>query len=267
MKKVMLSIAFISSLVLGAHAQGLYVGAGFGYGHSAGGAVFGSNDNADGSSKVVRGSYGSGMVLSLSGGYLFTNNVGMELAAGYVMGNKIKLTDEFGNRTGNNEFSGNSFYLNPSLIVRGGGEYKIVPYAKAGMFLGLANSSLQEAHSVRFNGLNEVTSIDDDRFETKGGVAIGLTSAVGMDIMLTDKFALFGELTTRLASWAPNSYTATTVTTDYDNNIAQTPMEYSVSGNFVNETPANYSGTNLSSQVIPFSAVGLNMGVKFYLSN
>lgn len=266
MKKIILSIAFISSLALGAQAQGLYVGAGFGYGHSAGGGVFGSNENADGSSEVVRGSYGSGMVFSLSGGYLFTNNVGLELLGGYVLGNKIKLTDESGNRTGNDQFSGNTFYLNPSLIVRAGGESKIKPYAKVGMFMGLANSTIHESHSVFVNGANQFVRIDDDKFETKGGVAIGLTSALGLDIMMTDRIALFGELTTRLASWAPTSYTATTITTDYDNNIAQAPMEYSVSGNFVNETPANYSGTNIPSQVLPFSAVGLNVGVKLYLS-
>ncbi len=62
MKKTVLSFLFCSLLVLGAQAQtqGLYFGAGFGYGFRAGSTIAGTNSNSDGSDRVVKASYGIG---------------------------------------------------------------------------------------------------------------------------------------------------------------------------------------------------------------
>jgi hypothetical protein len=266
MKKIILSFAFICILALSVQAQGLYLGAGIGYGFRAGSVVVGSNDHSDGSSAIVKGSYGMGLVPNLSAGYMFTSSTGVELAIGELIGTRTMTTDDFGNNTGNSKYSAMSFYLNPSFVIRANTESKIVPYAKVGVFLGLANSGSDKTYAVHYNGLgNQITSTDDTEVKTKGNVATGLTSAFGLDFMLSDRFAIFGELTGRLASWSPNSYTTSNTHTDYTNGIAQSSSQSSISGNYVNTTPANYTGTNLSSRILPLSAIGFNVGVKLYL--
>ncbi len=265
MKKTILSLAFICILALGVQAQGLYLGAGVGYGFRAGGVIVGSNDHADGSSEVVRGSYGAGLVPNLNVGFMFTPSTGVELGIGQLIGTRTMTKDDAGNTTGNNKYSANSFYLNPSFVVRANTESKVVPYAKIGVFLGLANIGMDKSHDVHTSPVNGlITSTDDTEVKTKGNVATGLTSAFGLDFMLSDKFAVFGELTGRLASWSPNSYTASNTHTDYTNGVAQGSSQSSVSGNYVDTTPANYTGTNAPSRVLPFSSIGFNVGVKLY---
>jgi hypothetical protein len=266
MKKTILSLAFICILVLGAQAQGLYLGAGVGYGFRAGGVVMGSNDHSDGSSEVVRGSYGMGLVPNINVGFMFTPSTGVELGIGELIGTRTLTKDDFGNTTGNNKFSANSFYLNPSFVVRANTESMVVPYAKAGIFLGLANMGMDKSHDVHYSPIsNQITSTDDSEVKTKGNVAMGLTSAFGLDFMLSDRFAIFGELTGRLASWSPNSYTLTNTHTTYTNGVADGSSQSSVSGNYVDKTPANYTGTNAPSRILPFSSIGFNVGVKLYL--
>ncbi len=266
MKKSILSLVFIFIVSLSIHAQGLYLGAGFGYGFRAGGTVVGSNSNSNGSYEVVKGSYGAGMVPNVSVGYFFSENLGAELNLGYLIGRKTTLTDNLGNNTGTDKFNSTTFYLNPSFVICGNNEAKVVPYAKIGMFLGMGTKATIKSHTDYFNNAQELTATDDDEFEYKGNMALGLTSALGMDFMLTEKFAIFGELTTRLASWSPKSYTASTTSIDYINGIPQPSSQFSVSGNFVKEIPANYTGTNTGAEVLALSAVGLNVGVKFYLN-
>ena len=266
MKKTILSFAFICILAFGAQAQGLYLGAGVGYGFRAGGVIVGTNDHSDGSSEVVKGSYGMGIVPNLMVGYMFTKSTGIELGIGTLIGTRTMTTDDFGNNTGNSKYSANSFYLNPSFVIRANTESKVVPYAKIGMFLGLANSGSDKSHTVHYNGgNNQITGTDDSEISTKGNIATGLTSAFGLDFMLSDRFAIFGELTGRLASWAPHSYTSSDTHTDYTNGVAQGSSQSSISGNYVKDMPANYTGTNLSSRIMPLSAIGFNVGVKLYL--
>lgn len=267
MKKIILSIAFSCILALGIQAQqGLYLGAGFGYGFRAGSTVIGSNANVDGSFKIVKGSLGAGVVPNLVVGYLFTKSMGAELMMGYLIGTKTGVTDNNGNNRGFSDYRANSFYLNPSIVIRANTESKLVPYAKLGLFLGLVNSGTDKSETDNYNGAQQLMQTNAGKFQYKGGISTGLTSAFGLDIMLSDKFAVFGEITGRLASWAPSSYTFSNTMTNYVGGTAQASQLTSVSGNFVKETPANYTGTNMSSRVLPFSAIGFNVGVKLYLS-
>src|SRR6187402_1037841 len=119
MKKLILSLAFVSSLAFAAQSQGLYVGAGFGYGGRAGSTIIGTRQTPSGTDEVVKGSYGKGIVPNLSVGFLFPNNLGAEVTFGYLIGTKTIVKDEYaGNagpdQTGSDEHSAKSFYINPS---------------------------------------------------------------------------------------------------------------------------------------------------------
>jgi outer membrane protein W len=267
MKKTIISFAFICILAVTVHAQGLYIGGGLGYGMRAGGTVFGLDDHADGSSTVVKGSYGAGLIPNIGIGYLFTRNVGVELGAGYLIGHKRTVSDDFGNSMGDTDFSANSFYLTPSIVFRGATEEGsvLVPYGKIGMFLGLANHGTVFSHTDNYNGSGQLTNMNETKFETKGGLATGLSSTLGLDFMVSDKFSIYGELNGRLASYAPSSYTASTSNTNYVGGVAQPTTESSVSGNFVKEVPDNYTGTDTPTQVLPFSSIGFTVGVRWFL--
>jgi hypothetical protein len=199
---------------------------------------------------------------------MFTPTIGAELGIGELIGTRTLAKDDYrndDNRTGNSKLSANSFYLNPSFVLRANTESMIVPYAKAGIFIGLATTGSDKEFTTHYNGAGTaVTGTDDEDIKTKGNVAMGFTSAVGLDFMLSDNFAIFGEVTGRLASWSPGSYTDSDTHTNYIGGVAQTSTTNSTSGNFVNKTPPNYTGTDTPSHVLPFSAIGLNVGVKFY---
>lgn len=263
MKKLILFFAFSTILSFGLHAQGLYLGAGFGYGFRAGSVVFGSDQNSNGSSEVVRGSLGKGMYPNLAVGYLFNDNLGAELNIGYLIGTKTKVNDEEGALTAKETYMAQSFYLNPSFVIRANSEMKVVPYAKVGVFLGLATAAKYQRDATQYIG-NTLASIQTEEEKYKGHVATGITSAAGVDFMLTEHLAVFGELNARLASWAPGSYTNTTTTTPYVGGNPQASQTTSVSGNFVKETPDNYAGTDRPTSISPFSAVGFNVGVRIY---
>jgi hypothetical protein len=260
MKKTILSIAFICSLGgVTSQAQGLYFSGSVGYGFKAGSTVIGSNNNLDGSSDVVKGSLGTGFTSSLSAGYLFNKNIGAELGLGYLIGSKTTLKSASVNTSGTAKYSANSFYLNPSFVIRAG-EGKIVPYGKMGIFLGLGNSGTYD------NNTTSITKNKDDKFTYKGGISTGITTAFGAEYKVSDKFAVFGELFGRLASWSPARYTEATTTTTINPGTSTTTASFSVSGDLVKHTPPNYIGSNQSSIVLPFSSIGFNFGVRYYLS-
>ena len=260
MKKTILSILFICTITITSQAQGLYFGGSLGYGIKAGSATLGSNNNLDGSSDVVKGSFGAGFAPSLSVGYLFNKNIGAELGLGYLFGANTTIKDNSSLPNSSIQKSGaHSFYLNPSFVIRGG-EGKIVPYGKMGIFLGLANSGTNDIKTTSISNSNGITNTDD-KFTYKGGISTGLTTAFGVDFMVTDKFAIFGELFGKLASWTPSKYTAVTTMSN-----GSTSYTTSTSGDLVKHTPANYTGTNQSASVLPFSSIGLNFGVRYYLS-
>lgn len=265
MKKLILFFAFSSILSLGLHAQGLYLGAGFGYGFRAGSMVVGSNENSNGSSEVVKGSLGKGMYPNLAVGYLFTDNLGAELNFGYLIGTKTKVKDEEGTGRSETTFNAQSFYINPSFVIRANSEMKVVPYGKVGVFLGLANSAKNVTDETNYNFAN-TTIVSTEKTETKykGHLSTGITAAAGVDFMLSEHLAVFGELNARLATWAPASYTASSDFTPYVGGVAQASQPSSVSGNFVKEMPAGYVGTDRLQSVLPFSSVGFNVGVRIY---
>ncbi|HVD96835.1 MAG TPA: hypothetical protein VNB90_01440 [Cytophagaceae bacterium] len=266
MKKVLLSLLFTAIVALSANAQGLYVGAGAGYGFRAGSTVFGTEYKSDGSYHSVRSSYGIGFVPNICVGYILPNNFGFEVALGSTIGHKIVIKDDFGTTTGKTTLTATSFYVNPSFIVRANEELRVVPYAKIGMLFGGAMAK-NTAHADHFSpATGALTSTDDTETKYKGHLLTGLTTAFGMDWMISPRFAVFGELTARVASWAPGSYTITNTHVPYAGGVAQPSTVTSVSGNYEKDIPANYTGTNAPKTVLPFSAVGFNVGVKLYLS-
>jgi hypothetical protein len=268
MKKTFLFFVLMAALAMGTKAQGLYIGTAIGYGFKAGSAALSYNYNLDGSESVVKGSLGAGTTPTLTMGYLFTRTIGAEFNIGYLIGQKIPFTNDYSYSSSNfyesnNKIRANSLYINNSIVIRANTS-KIIPYAKIGLFIGLLNDVKEKGTYTQTTSSSTIVQSGNYQFSQKGNIATGLSSAFGIDFMLSDKFALFGELTGRLASWSPNSYTSITTPDATGPYIAT--GSFSTTGQYVNSIPAKYTGPNRISQVMPLSAIGFNIGMKVYLS-
>ena len=260
MKKIILSITLIIAVQWTLYAQALYVGGGIGPGFRAGSKVFGVSTNKDGSVDVVKGSDGSGLIAPLYVGYMSSKNVGLELGIGSFIGYTNKLNDPY--NTGTTSFSGNSLFLNPSFVIRTGGE-KIAPYVKLGVFLGLVNNSITQYDPTSTDPY--VTT--QETITYKKGMATGVTSSLGLDIKISRKWVLFGEMFTRLASYSPKKYSDETTTENYSpGSGSYTKTTTVVNGNLVTHLPPDYSANgDRAAIVVPFSTIGFNLGLKCYI--
>jgi hypothetical protein len=255
MKFYLFIILTISSIAT--QAQGLYFGGSFGYGFA------GNNGPNTYEGLPEYGSewhsHFSNGVVSVSSGYFFTKNIGAEMGVGYFKGTKTESSKDGGLGGGsktNSTHMVKSFYLNPSFVVRAN-EGKVVPHGEIGVFLGMINHGNYEdiknvydntGKSLAFGG----NSHSDNTITYKAGISIGVTAAFGVDFMLSDRLAVMGELFFRTAEWTPKKYTGTEALTN--NATYQQTLTTTYSN-------ANYHGSGLS----PLSAVGLNVGVKYYL--
>jgi hypothetical protein len=243
MKKTFLFIVFIIySIVL--HAQGLYFGGSIGYGHGVNTTT--PNQNLAVTGNLPKGSFGTGFTPCASVGYLFSRNIGTELGVGYLIGASTYQTKETTttyNAIGTARITMKSFYINPSLVIKAG-KGKIVPYGRLGIFLGLVNTGI---YHNQYDYYPENKNVEDKTIY-QGGVAIGSSSNLGVDVMLSDKIAVFGELSARIAMWTPGKQNETSTVTD---NVTNSKMTSST---------GYYNSTST-----PFSTIGLNVGVKYYL--
>jgi hypothetical protein len=136
MKKFLFSALFLLNYFFLFAQKGFYVGANAGYGFSVGG-----RDYYDVSSSIrtyKNESAGAGICPSLQAGYFFTNNLGFELGAGYLLGSPVSIENNVGNYffEGDRNYSKNdisdkfqTFYLNPSIIFKTN-LLKFSPYMK-----------------------------------------------------------------------------------------------------------------------------------------
>lgn len=265
----MVSLVFVFSLLTTTlFAQGPYVGVNVGYGFNMGSQnINGINDyikkNDWRTYDQIDVSFGKGLNLGVAFGYMFNENIGLELGISYLIGAKTianyKSSDEVRDYT----LSSNMLRINPSLIIAAGFE-KINPYAKVGMVIG-SGSAMYEYYE------NDEGDIKTRKMKLNGGLAFGLSSAVGIMFNLSDKMSFFGELNMINLSYAP---TKGELVEAYDEGIDLLPLmtvrdiktEF-VDGYTYNVNDAtNYSipKTELKER-LPFGSFGVNIGFRFNL--
>lgn len=161
--------------------------------------------------KEVRGSHGTGLNISAAVGYNFTDVVGVEISANYIDGKEYKtsaLTQDIlddgntvttTNRGVNNMTSASTVMLiSPSLrLTAPGGLFR--PYLSAGPLLGFVNIKNEYYGYSDYDGVDE--EIRHEKFS--GGLSIGMRGALGVDIRLSDAFALFSEVAFNSISYYP----------------------------------------------------------------
>ncbi len=125
----------------------------------------------------------------------------MELNLNYLLGGKTTFTD---NSSDNNPadvrtIKASMLRINPAMKFTFG--ETIRPYAKIGMAIGVAGkiteTNEQNSGAPLFPTKTETTQ------EYTGGVSLGLTGALGVDIMFSEMIGMYVELGAIAQSYAP----------------------------------------------------------------
>jgi outer membrane protein W len=265
-KTILLSAACFS-LGCASYAQKSYFSFGAGYGFKAGSQNFANFNNADiGNNSItyeqINLSLGRGLNAGASFGYFFNDNVGLDLGVNYLLGSKTMATDDYVGGKTEITYSGNMIRLNPSLILRAKSG-KLNPYVHFGFIAGVGS-----IHS----GFKDIDMGDVMLIKIKlnGGIALGLSSAVGVDYKLNDKVALFGEINAVNMSYAPSygkaieaSYNGVDALPDMTTSDKE--FEFLNSYTETTATPPDSQPTKALKQKYPFSSVGLNLGLRIAL--
>ena len=274
MKKITLMVASVT-LGFTAMSQGFYGALNVGYGFSTPSQVIGTDyvvsaTGAETESNIY-GTYGAGINIGLTPGYMITEHFGVELGLNYFMGTNVdvnKVRTPFGESLASLHSS--QFRLLPSLVVSSGGT-KFSVYAKAGLVLPVFGTTFLK---VEDSGVFGPGSGYTRETETKGAFSLGFNGAIGVNYGISDKLSVFGELSGMNLHINAKEREVTTATnngvdmmsalTTYDKNISYvdelTPSSnnagYNV--NYTEDQPQEVLRTRNN-----FSALFINLGVKY----
>jgi hypothetical protein len=215
-------------------------------------------------SEQVSVSLGKGLNIGGAFGYMFNEHIGAELGLSYLIGGKSEATESYispsSNSTYNYTLSSKMLRIMPSLVIAAGGD-KINPYAKFGVVIG-SGSVLYETNS------NSDGDISVDNFVFSGGMALGLTSALGAQLNLSDNMSLFGEVNMINMSYAPTKgeYTVSTYNgidqlATMTTNEKEVEFVDSYTYNSASPTPDSQPDQDLKIR-LPFGSLGINVGLK-----
>lgn len=250
-------------------SQGPYLSFNVGYGFKMGSSTsIMSNTTRTATTftqEKVKVSLGKGFNLGGTFGYMFgeNGNLGAELGLSYLIGGKSKATATYTGGKTDYTISANMFRINPSIILASGLE-KFNPYAKLGLVIGIG--SVKSETDNNNNG-----NVSYHKTKTKGGVAIGLSSAVGAMFDFNESLSFFGEVNMVNMQYTPTKselVEATNNGRDLLPNMTTSQKEteyvnsYTIDQN--NPAPSSQPDQQLKSP-LPFSSIGINIGVRLTL--
>ena len=202
-------------------------------------------------------SYGKGANAQLTLGYMFNKHIGIDLRLSYLFSQKISpLIARVPNTDIHAESKASAFLITPSLTLTSG-TGKLAPYAKAGFILGVPTVKSK----TFFNLPGTDILIEDKVF---GGVAFGISTSIGIKYFFDEKTALFGEVNYINLTFNPSKRTIVTATqngTDVSGVFYPDGTDISLKKNFT-LTPSTPE-TEQSTHPLPFSGIGMNLGVLF----
>jgi opacity protein-like surface antigen len=229
MKKLMFKMSFlvivISLVASYAFAQDFYVQVNGGYGTNLSSTTL--YDHVDVSSvngylctkEAIPLSYGKGFNFGGAVGYMITPHFGAEVGVSYLVGGKTGTTASYSSGSGSAQDYGEITYSSrmvrivPSVVIASGLPV-VDPYARFGMVLGFG--SLTTGVTYHESGFDlEATLVD------KGGVALGLSSGVGLNVHLTSWLSLFGELDMVNMAYGPTQGEFTQLTMDGEDQLSE----------------------------------------------
>ncbi len=288
MKKVNLKVIFAALVLLPAFAgaQGMYVDVSVGYGfpfNTSSGMLTQSTTvetvNYDlfefrqtGTEEKVALSLGKGVNFGATFGYIFTPYLGAELQISYLAGgstetsSSYQLTEIMGGvsktytSTYNQFISANQLRFIPTIVLTAGLQ-KINPYAKVGLIIGTGK--------VNFNlQSNEAGERETKSYKMNGGAAFGLSTRMGIVYKFDERMSYFAEVQIVNMNYKPTDSELIEYTVNGVDELGNlTTREKLI--RFVDELsydsdeePLNNKPSKALQIHMPFSSVGINVGVR-----
>ena len=279
MKKIILVLLAVSFLPASlAFSQGAYFQLGGGYGLSSGSQVIGQNTTSNGTTTTyegIFGSFGEGFKFGLTGGAMFTKNLGAELGVMYLLGKTFEETDATtgANSTSNSvtKRSGTGLFFAPAFVVAAPLQ-GFTPYAKLGMVIGIPKGKAEMTSTSTSGG---TTNSYATKEEVSGGLALGYLGGVGAVFEVGKNVGLFAELLLVAGSWSPSTNELTELTingvdklADYTDPAKSTFYRHRSIDYKDSYTPTAASAANphpnnpMLSVRRPFGSFGVNVGVR-----
>jgi len=274
-KKVALGM-FISLFSIAAYSQ-FYINVGGGYNLGiANQSLLNNYERTNNIVKMenVKTSLGKGLNFGLNLGYMFNGNIGIDLQCSYLLGDETT-----GESEDNFTFFDINYYdfekisiksqmfrVNPSIIIASGFD-KLDPYARFGVIFGFGSINLNYLDEEYENNILENKVIE--KWKYNGGMAFGISSALGLMYHISDLISVYGELDLVGMSYAPIKGVMTEYTVngaDKLPNLTTDDKEI----DFVDDITYDYNNPPSSAEpskelknYLPYSSIGLNIGVRF----
>ncbi len=257
-KNLLLVVALFLATTMSAQ---FYAGLGVGYGMGASKRVNGTS--VDGTKTTnIYGSYGQGFNTTLKAGYMFTDNMGVEMGVSYLFG-ATQTKDDHTNYL--EEAKSNGLRIIPSLVYKLDNGF----YGRFGMIIPVMGSTVITAVDDDFMGMGLKKETE---METHGSFSIGFAGAIGYQFELTDNMNLFGEVEYIGMSIKSGSATFTQYDVDGKDQLGAmttSQKEYtfldevddSSDNTFGNPNYDPAKATVMMRQKAPFSSFGLNVGI------
>jgi hypothetical protein len=248
--------------------KGAYVGVNVGYNAAAGAANLENFQNVTQTSLTsretenIKFSLGKGIAAGINVGYMFNENIGLDLGVQYLLGSKTKATDkDFSGDFSTQTISSKMIQVKPSLVIATTMK-NVTPYAKLGLVLGSGKVTNEfEGKSGSFTTTQTA--------ELKKGLAIGFNAAIGINFPMSKNLTFSAEINTVNMQYSPKKGT----TTKYAVNGADKLSTLSISEKeveFVKKEVRNFttptvttSPTQQAAIALPFGSIGINVGVKY----
>jgi hypothetical protein len=140
-------------------------------------------------------SFGAGGKIAVGAGYFVSKNIGFELAAAVgILPKKNAWSESYNsggftttNRASVTEHMQTPLFLNPSIIIKTGGQHADI-YARMGLTFGLSGKMVQKATTNI--GMNTFSQETDYYFRN----GMGFQGALGVNLPLAKNVSLFAEL-------------------------------------------------------------------------
>jgi outer membrane protein W len=267
MKKIMLGAVVtmftLSSLQLTAQIKkGAYVGVNVGY--NAGAAVQGGLENRTSTGtttvrELVKFSYGKGINAGLNLGYMVNENIGFELGLGYLIGGKTKATEKYTGGQTDFSTSAAAIQIKPTIVLATTID-KVSPYAKFGLVIG--STTIKSTSEDKYG-----SNIDITKTTTKGGMAIGFNSAMGILFPVNSKLSISAEVNMINMQYSPKKSSVTLYTENGVDKLNTWTIRDKET-EFVKSITAPTTGgsgvpTQSLSTPVAFGSIGINVGIKY----
>jgi len=215
-------------------------------------------------SQSVPYSLGQGFQTGLSVGYMFNENMGVELGLAYMNGAPVKThyleNDDYHSFNSYDSQSAQSFRGSPAFIIQLRPDATFSPFMKTGLICSKAGMEIS-----RYSEHSTIT------YKFSQGINLGVLSSLGAAYHMNDKLALVAEFKIQLLNYTPGKSVITEHTINGvdqlpDMTTSQKEVEYvnSFTTNSIMTQPTN-EPIKRYKELYPLSSYGLYIGLRFNL--